>query len=60
MARPGRPKKIENMTAFELQELQNRITAAKEAKRKQEAASLRDAIMTMAKRHGFNVKDLLT
>ncbi len=56
----GRPKKLENMTTFELAELQNRIAKAKIEKRNQERDALRNAITAVAKEHGFNVKDLIS
>jgi hypothetical protein len=55
----GRTKSIERMTAAEIQAQLNKIAIAKEAKRKEETASLRSAITAMAKQHGFDVKDLI-
>lgn len=55
----GRPKKLENMTAFELAELENRIAKAKAEKRKEEASKLKDAITAMVKAEGFRVKDII-
>lgn len=55
----GRPKKLENMTATELQAQINKIAKVKEAKRKEEAQSLRNAITAMAREHGFKVGDLI-
>lgn len=55
----ARPKKLENMTRFELAELHNRVMKAKEEKRKEEAGKLREAITAMAKQHGFKVRDLI-
>ena len=56
----GRPKKLDNMTVFELAELQTRVTKAKIEKRNQERDAVRSAITAVAKQHGFNVKDLIS
>jgi hypothetical protein len=56
----GRPKKLDNLTAAELQAQLNKIAIVKEARRKEEAASLRSAITAMAREHGFDVKDLIS
>jgi hypothetical protein len=56
--KPGRPKKLENMTAAEIQAQLNKIAIAKEAKRKEEAASLRAAIIAIYRQHGFEPRDI--
>jgi hypothetical protein len=56
----GRPKKLDNLTAAELQAQLNKIAIVKEARRKEEAASLRSAITAMAREHGLDVKDLIS
>jgi hypothetical protein len=56
----GRPKKFENMTPFELAELQTRVIKAKIEARNAERNAVRSAITAVAKEHGFNVKDLIS
>ena len=55
----ARPKRLENMSTVELQQLQDRISKAKQDKRKAEAVSLRNARAAMVTDRGFDIKDLL-
>jgi DNA-binding protein H-NS len=54
----ARPKKLENMSFAELQEMQARIEQAKLEKQKADRAAVRDKIAAIAKEHGFSLDEL--
>jgi hypothetical protein len=57
--KPGRPKKLENMTVLELSRLQNSVQLTMHWKREEEILQLKARITAMAKQHGLDVKDIL-
>jgi DNA-binding protein H-NS len=54
----ARPKKLENMSASELAEIEARIERMKMDKRNAERAAVREAILAVAKQHGFDIHEL--
>jgi DNA-binding protein H-NS len=54
-----RPKKLENMSAAELVAMQARIERIKIEKQNAERAAVRQKMAAIAKRYGFDIRDLL-
>ena len=55
----ARPSDLERMSYAELCELELRIGRLKAEKQNAERAELRDRLASMAKEHGFDIRDLL-
>jgi len=55
----ARPKKLENMSVAELSKMEADIERMKMNKKGVERAAVREKIMSIAKEHGFEIRELL-
>jgi DNA-binding protein H-NS len=55
----ARPKKLENMSAAELAAVEAHIQRLKIDKQNAERAAVREKMISIARQHGFDIRDLL-